>query len=59
MTNRQLLMLKADALTEAEAAEVLDYIGIMQSMNERVRDQLVVDEVLLKFLFKAYGNHFR
>lgn len=32
---RELLKDKADALTETEAAEVLEYITIMEAMNRR------------------------
>ncbi|MBA3439834.1 MAG: hypothetical protein H0T92_08200 [Pyrinomonadaceae bacterium] len=35
MTNRQLLSLQVLTLTEAEIAEVLDYIGIMQTMSKK------------------------
>ena len=38
MTNRELLILKVDTLTELEAAEVLEYISIMQSLNESIAE---------------------
>lgn len=37
MTNRQLLERKAATLNEAEIAEVLEYITIMESLREQAR----------------------
>jgi hypothetical protein len=56
MTKRGLLKVKVDALTDAEAAEVLDYINIMQSMKEQSVTSSHDDEALLKLLFKAFGR---
>ena len=37
MSSRQLLLSKADTLTDTEVAEVLEYIGIMESLKEHSR----------------------
>jgi hypothetical protein len=47
MTNRQLLLRKADTLTESEAAEALEYIAIMESMKEISMPDLVTEKALL------------
>jgi hypothetical protein len=47
MTNRQLLVNKADTLTESEAAEALEYIAIMESMNEMNVTDLIAEKELL------------
>ena len=35
MTSRQLLLSKTDTLTDSEVAEVLEYIGIMESLRDQ------------------------
>lgn len=49
--NRQLLKSKADTLSESEAAEVLEYIGIMESVREEPNDPL--EEMIAKLLCEA------
>ena len=58
MTGRQILKLKAETLTDAEVDEVLDYLQVMQSMNEQTSTQ-PEDEALLHLLFKAYNTKVR
>ena len=49
--NRQLLKRKADTLSETEAAEVLEYIGIMGFLRDDTNDPLT--ETLAKLLCEA------
>ena len=49
--NRQLLKHKADTLSESEAAEVLEYIGIMEFLRTDQTDPLT--ETLAKLLCEA------
>ena len=49
--NRQLLKLKADTLTELEAAEVLEYIGIMELLRDDQSEPLT--EMIAKLLCEA------
>jgi hypothetical protein len=49
--NRQLLKCKADTLSENEAAEVLEYIGIMESLRAEAADPFT--ETLAKLLCEA------
>jgi hypothetical protein len=51
IANRQLLKCKADTLSEIEAAEVLEYIGIMESLRAEATDPLT--ETLAKLLCEA------
>jgi hypothetical protein len=51
IANRQLLKCKADTLSENEAAEVLEYIGIMESLRVEAADPLA--ETLAKLLCEA------
>jgi len=53
MTSRQLLLSKADTLTETEVAEVLEYIGIMESLRDRPGRAGVCNETLLVSWAKA------
>ena len=47
LSQRQVLALKLDALTESEVQEVLDYIAIMESMRRsRTAPSIWEDEVL-------------
>ena len=47
MTSRQLLLSKADTLTDTEVAEVLEYIAIMESLKEHSRYAGVYEDTLL------------
>jgi hypothetical protein len=55
-TNRQLLKLKADTLTETEIAEVLDYINIMESLREQATKPDLFDDELVNLLADALEN---
>jgi hypothetical protein len=56
VTNRQLLKTKADSLSEAEIAEVLDYINIMQSLREQANKPDLFDDELMNLLADALEN---
>ena len=47
MTSRQLLLSKADTLTDTEVAEVLEYISIMESFKGHSRHAGVYEDTLL------------
>ena len=49
--NRQALKSKVDTLSEIEAAEVLEYIGIMESLRDDSSDPFT--ETLAKLLCQA------
>jgi hypothetical protein len=49
--NRQLLKRKADTLSELEAAEVLEYIGIMESLRDDQSEPFT--ETITKLLCEA------
>ena len=49
--NRQLLKCKVDTLSEIEAGEVLEYIGIMESLRAEATDPFT--ETLAKLLCEA------
>jgi hypothetical protein len=51
IANRQLLKCKVDTLSEIEAAEVLEYIGIMESLRAEAADPFT--ETLAKLLCEA------
>jgi hypothetical protein len=51
IVNRQLLKSKVDTLCEIEAAEVLEYIGIMESLRDDSSDPLT--ETLASLLCEA------
>jgi hypothetical protein len=55
-TNRQLLKIKADTLTETEIAEVLDYINIMESLREQASKPDLFDDELVNLLADALEN---
>ena len=55
-TNRHLLKLKADTLTETEIAEVLDYINIMESLREQAGKPDLFDDELVNLLADALEN---
>lgn len=56
MTNRQLLKVKADSLTETEITEVLDYISIMESLREQASKPDLFDDELINLLANALEN---
>jgi len=47
MTSRQLLLSKADTLTDGEVAEVLEYIGIMESLRDQHGQRGLSEDTLL------------
>ncbi len=56
MTNRQVLKFKAEILTDAEIAEVLDYIMIMESLREQATKPDLFDDELVNMLADALEN---
>ena len=56
MTSRQLLKTKAETLTDAEIAEVLDYINIMESLRIEAKDPSLFDDELVNLLADAPEN---
>lgn len=57
ITARQLLKHKADQLTDSEAAEVLEYINIMESLGEQASMSNPLDEAFLKLLSEAMRSN--
>ena len=53
MNNRQLLMQKAESLSDSETAEVLEYIAIMESLGETRTKPDPLDELILKLLLES------
>jgi hypothetical protein len=53
MNNRQLLIEKADLMTDAEICEVLEYIAIMESLSDQRSNPDPLDEIMLKLLSEA------
>jgi hypothetical protein len=51
--NRQFLKCKAETLTDAEIAEVLEYISIMESAKEQVTTPDPLDELIFRLLSDA------
>ena len=47
MTSRQLLLSKADTLTDNEVAEVLEYISIMESLTDQHGERGLCEDTLL------------
>ena len=47
MTSRQLLLSKADTLTDNEIAEVLEYIGIMESLRDQRLQRVLCEDTVL------------
>ena len=47
MTSRQLLLSKADTLTDNEVAEVLEYISIMESLTDQQGHRGLSEDTLL------------
>ncbi len=56
MTKRQMLKRKAETLTDAEIAEVLDYITIMESLRRQASDPDLFDDELVNLLADAPEN---
>lgn len=54
-TPREKLMLSADRLSEHEAGEVLEYISVMQTLNDSTkRDAL--DEFVAALVFESFAR---
>jgi len=53
MNNRQLLMQKAESLSDSEIAEVLEYISIMESLGETRTKPDPLEELMLKLLSES------
>jgi hypothetical protein len=56
LTQRQLLALKLESLTDSEVHELLDYIGIMESMRRAVMVPSVWEDEVLAILADAHEN---
>jgi hypothetical protein len=56
LTQRQLLALKTEALTDSEVNELLDYIGIMESMRKSVLLPAVWEDEIVALLADAPEN---
>lgn len=56
ITNRQVLKRKSESLTDAEIAEVLDYINIMESLREQAAKPDLFDDELMNLLVDALEN---
>lgn len=56
LTERQHLALKLDSLTDTEVAEVLDYIGIMESMRRATVAPGLWEDELISLLAEAREN---
>lgn len=56
LTERQYLALKLDSLTDTEVAEVLDYIGIMESMRRATVAPGLWEDELIALLAEAREN---
>jgi hypothetical protein len=56
LTERQHLALKLDSLTDTEVAEVLDYIGIMESMRRATIAPGIWEDELILMLAEAREN---
>ena len=54
MTGRQLLLSKTDTLSENEVAEVLEYIGIMESLRDQPGREEISDDSLLVSWARAF-----
>jgi len=52
MNNRQLLKEKADSLSDAEIAEVLEYITIMESLEDSGENPL--EEIMLRLISETF-----
>lgn len=56
LTQRQLLALKLDALTDSEVNEILEYIGIMESMRKSVMVPAAWEDEVVALLADANEN---
>ena len=56
LTQRQMLSLKLDSLTDSEIQELLDYVGIMESMRRSVTVPLAWEDEVLAILADAHEN---
>lgn len=56
LTERQLLALKVDSLTDTEVHEVLDYVSIMESMRKSVMVPSVWEDEVFALLVDAPEN---
>ncbi len=56
LTERQHLAVKLDALSDTEVAEVLDYIGIMESMRRATVAPGLWEDDLIALLGEAHEN---
>jgi hypothetical protein len=65
MINRQMLKHKVEAMSDSEVAEVLEYINIMESVNQRVNSPDPFEEAILALLLttmrdeQAWPSHLR
>lgn len=56
LTQRQLLAVKIDSLTDSEVNELLDYIGIMESMRKSVLVPSAWEDEVVSLLADAQEN---
>lgn len=56
LTERQMLSLKVDSLTDAEVNEVLDYVSIMESMRKSVIAPAAWEDDVVALLADATEN---
>ncbi len=56
LTERQLLALKVDSLTDTEVREVLDYVLVMESMRKPVAVSSVWEDEVIALLADAPEN---
>jgi hypothetical protein len=56
LTERQLLALKVDSLTDTEVNELLDYIGIMEAMRRSVLKTSAWEDEVVAVLADAPEN---
>ena len=53
MINRQLLKHKVEKLSDSEVCEVLEYINIMESVNQQANSPDPLEEAILGLLLQA------
>jgi hypothetical protein len=53
MINRQMLKHKVESLNDSEVAEVLEYINIMESVNQQTKSPDPLEEAILGLLLRA------
>jgi hypothetical protein len=56
LTQRQLLSLKLDSLTDSEVQELLDYVAIMESMRRSRMAPTAWEDELFAILANAHEN---